>query len=251
VHHRWLPPPDLEDLYSDEKPPFPPEFNPLVFFTNGALYEGLIGDPAELYRDYARVVTAMDREIGRLLQTIDDIGEADNTVIVFASDNGFFFGEHKLGGTGRWPYEESIRVPFIVKAPHQVKNPGRIAEQMVLNVDLAPSLLDLAGLEVPGQMQGQSFKSLLQSAAAPWRKAFLHEYFKDFPFRTPGYKAVRTKDYMYVEFEGRRGIELYDLRADPRQINNLAASAEGEALQPALQQQLQVLLADPNAAMDA
>ena len=92
--------------------------------TGGNLFEGLIGRPEELYRDYARVVTSLDREIGRLLDRIDELGIADDTIVVFASDNGFFWGEHQRGGTGRWPYEESIRIPFIVRAPGSSRTPA-------------------------------------------------------------------------------------------------------------------------------
>jgi N-acetylglucosamine-6-sulfatase len=230
VHHPWLPPPDLADLYGSRTPPFPPEFQPLLFTTGGNLFEGLIGRPDALYRDYARVVTALDREVGRLLASIDRLGLADNTVVVFASDNGFFWGEHRRGGTGRWPYEESIRIPFIVKAPGLVETPGRRADQMILNIDLAPSLLEMAGLPAPEGMEGQSFVPVLRSGSFPGRKAWLYEYHADFPFRVPSSHALRTEEHMYIEFEGRRGRELYDLRADPRQRVNLIQTDEGQTL---------------------
>ncbi len=243
VHHRWLPPPGLEDLYKGEHPPFPDEFNPFSFITGGSLFEGLIGMPDELYLDYARVVTSLDRQVGRVLQMVDRLGIADNTIVIFASDNGFFFGEHQLAGTGRWPYEESIRVPFIVRAPGLVSDPGRRASQMILNIDLAPSLLDLAGLPIPKSMEGISFVPLLRSASAPGRKAWLYEYEKDFPFRIPSTQAVRTEDHVYIEFQGRRGAELYDLNKDPRQMNNFAGAPEGRALMKRLKPLLRELKA--------
>jgi len=243
VHHRWLPPPDLADLYATRTPPFPPEYNPLVFITGGNLFEGLIGRPDELYRDYARVVTALDRETGRLLAAIDRLGLAENTVVVFASDNGFFWGEHQRGGTGRWPYEESIRIPFIVRAPGFVKNPGRRADQMILNIDLAPSLLEMAGLPTPEGMEGRSFVPALQSGSAPGRRAWLYEYHADFPFRAPSSYAVRTNQHIYIEFEGRRDCELYDLREDPRQRINLIHTDEGRKIAGALKAMLEDLKA--------
>ena len=228
VHHPWHPPPDLAGLYGNETPPFPREYNPLVFITGGNLFEGLIGLPEELYRDYARVVTSLDREIGRLLERIDRLGMADRTIVVFASDNGFFWGEHQRAGTGRWPYEESIRIPFIVRAPGIVDKPGRRAEQMILNIDLAPSLLEMAGLPIPDGMEGESFVPVLKSRSAPGRKAWLYEYFRDFPFRVPSTRAVRTEKHVYIEFEGRRGPELYDLENDPLQSRNLIDTEEGK-----------------------
>jgi arylsulfatase A-like enzyme len=230
VHHRWLPPPDLADLYEKDEPPFPREVNPLLFMTGGNLFEGLIGPPAELYRDYARVVTSLDRQIGRLLDRIDELGIADDTVVVFASDNGFFWGEHRRGGTGRWPYEESIRIPFIVRAPGIVEDPGRRADPMILNIDLAPSLIEMAGLPPPDGMEGQSFVPVLKSRASPGRKAWLYEYFADFPFRVPTTHAVRTDRHIYIEFEGRRGRELYDMENDPSQSKNMMHTEEGQGM---------------------
>lgn len=239
VHHPWQPPPDLAGLYGNETPPFPKEYNPLVFITGGNLFDGLIGLPDELYRDYARVVTSLDREIGRVLDRIDGLGMADRTIVVFASDNGFLWGEHQRGGTGRWPYEESIRIPFIVRAPGIVDEPGRQAEQMILNIDLAPSLLEMAGLPVPEGMEGESFVPFLKSRSAPGRKAWLYEYYRDFPFRVPATRAVRTEKHVYMEFEGRRGSELYDLKKDPRQLQNRIGTEEGKRVAAELRQMLE------------
>lgn len=239
VHHRWLPPPDLAHLYKDETPPFPREYNPLVFMTRGTMYEGLIGAPDELYRDYARVVTSLDRQIGRVLNRLDQLGIADNTIVVFTSDNGFFWGEHQLGGTGRWPYEESIRVPFIVRAPKVIDASGRRAEHMILNIDLAPTVLELAGLAPSRAIEGQSFVPILQSANTPGRQAWMYEYFKDFPFRIPSTYALRTESHIYIEFKGRRGQELYNLINDPHQLKNLINTPEGEILVKRLKPMLQ------------
>jgi N-acetylglucosamine-6-sulfatase len=231
-------------MYATRTPPFPPEYNPLVFVTGGNLFEGLIGRPDELYRDYARVVTALDRETGRLLASIDRLGIADDTVVVFASDNGFFWGEHQRGGTGRWPYEESIRIPFVVRAPGFVEKPGRRADQMTLNIDLAPSLLEMAGVPVPDSMEGRSFVPALRSGSSPGRRAWLYEYQADFPFRVPSSRAVRTKEHIYIEFEGRRGCELYDLLEDPRQRINLIHTAEGRKIARGLKAVLEDLKDD-------
>jgi N-acetylglucosamine-6-sulfatase len=241
VHHRWLPPPDLADLYENDEPPFPREVDPLVFMTGGNLFEGLIGPPAELYRDYARVVTSLDREIGRLMERIDELGIANNTIVVFASDNGFFWGEHRRGGTGRWPYEESIRIPFIVRAPGVIKDPGRRADQMILNIDLAPSLLEMVGLPSPDGMEGESFVPVLKSRSFPGRRAWLYEYFADFPFRVPTAHAVRTERYIYIEFEGRRGRELYDIENDPNQLKDMIHTQEGQVMAGELKEILEDL----------
>ncbi len=239
VHHRWIPPPEIADLYSDEEPVFPKEFDPLVLLTRGHLYEGFnLGSAKEMYLNYARCVTALDYHIGRVLNKLDELGIAENTMVIFASDGGFFWGEHQLAGTGKWAYEESIRMPCIVRAPGIINDPGRRAEQMVLNIDVAPSILEMAGVPVPATMEGQSVLPILRSAQAPGRKAWLYEHFLNFPYREPEMHGVRTESHLYVEYRGRRKPELYDLRADPREMNNLMNTAEGETLAAELKKML-------------
>ena len=242
VHHPWIPPSDLTGLYANERPRFPREFDPLVLLTRGHLFEGYsIGPPEELYRNYARVVTALDSQIGRVLDKLDELGLSENTIVIFASDNGFFWGEHQLAGTGRWAYEESIRIPLIVRAPGRIQDPGRKASQMILNVDVAPTILEMVGLTPPESMEGKSFATILQSTNAPGREAWLYEYFSDFPYRVPTLHAVRTETHVYIEYEGRRKPELFDIASDPRQMKNLSETPEGESLASMLKKLLEDL----------
>ncbi len=230
VHHRWTPPDHMKDLYKDEKLPFPEGFDPWITVTRGHLFEGTNqGFASQMYRNYCRTISALDEQLGRLLDRLDALGMADNTLVVFAGDNGFFWGEHKLFGTGRWPYDDSIRVPFIARFPGVIPDAGRRAEQMVLNIDVAPTFLDVAGVPVPEDMEGASLLPILRSGSAPGREAFLYEYFKDFPYRIPPTRGVRTEKYMYIEYEGRRKPELYDMEKDPLQEENLMSTAEGSA----------------------
>ena len=157
---------------------------------------------------------------------------------IFASEGGFFWGEHQLAGTGKWAYEESIRVPFIVRAPGIIRDPGRKAEQMVLNIDVAPSILELAGIAAPESAEGQSFVPILKSESAPGREAWLYEHFLNFPYREPEMYGVRTESHMYIEYKGRRKPELFDLTNDPRQLNNLMDTSEGALLAAELKKML-------------
>jgi len=244
VHHRWIPPPDMADLYREETPPFPREYNPFNFSTNGYMFEGMgftQGFPARLYRNYSRTVTALDREIGRLLEKIDELGITDNTIVIFAGDNGFFWGEHQLAGTGRWAYEESIRIPFIVRAPGFMDRKGRKANQMVLNIDLAPTLLEMAGAPVPAAMEGESFLPALRSSGARGRKAWLYEYFKDFPYQPPTMHAVRTDTHIYIEYQESKKPELYNIINDPRQLDNIIAKPEKKLLVDEMKRMLREL----------
>lgn len=242
VHHEWLPPPDLRNLYSGMDLPVPEESDAWVTSTRGNIWAGTFGTLEHHLKNYARCVVALDREIGRILRTLDQMGIAQNTLVIYAGDNGYFWGEHRLVDK-RWAYEESIRIPFIVRYPRVVSDPGRVAEQMVLNIDLAPTLLEAAGLAVPSAMQGVSLLPILESSSAQGRRAWLYEYFKDFPYNVPPILAVRTKTHIYIEYGSRRPPELFDLIKDPRQVENLAGSPEADRYMPALKGMLKNLIA--------
>jgi len=241
AHHQFLPPPDLAGMYDGVPLNLPKEADPWIGSTNGMMFVGAMGPVTWLYRNYCETLTATDREVGRILDALDDGGIADDTVVVYAGDNGFFWGEHRLVDK-RWPYEESIRVPFLVRYPRRIRQPG-VRDQMIINPDLAPSLLELAGLPVPDDMEGRSFVPLLESAAAPGRDAWLYEYFRDFPYNVPPHVAVRTPSHKYIEYEGRRRPELFDLEADPREKTNLVGTDQGERLVKELKPLLQRLCA--------
>jgi N-acetylglucosamine-6-sulfatase len=180
---------------------------------------------------------ALDREIGRIVDRLEEMGILDETVFIYTSDNGYFWGEHRLVDK-RWFYEESIRIPMIVRYPRRIPDPGRRAGQMALNVDVAPTLLELAGLPIPASIEGESFAPVLASPNAPGRTAWLYEYFKEFPYNVPQHFAVRTNTHAYAEYDTGRAPELYDVLRDPRQKHNLIGTPEGEALQRELERLL-------------
>ena len=173
--------------------------------------------------NYFRCISAADDNLGRLLKTLDELGLADDTVVVFASDNGYYKGEHGLGDK-RSAYEESLRIPLLVRYPKLVPK-AKVLDDMVLNVDLAPTFLDLAGLPVPSQMQGRSWRPLLTGQPADWRKSFLAEYFAENAFpSTPTLVALRTADAKLVKYPGHaEWTELFDLARDPYETKNLVA----------------------------
>lgn len=118
---------------------------------------------------------------------------------------------------------------------------GRKANQMVLNIDLAPTLLEMAGVAVPQKMEGESFLPILQSPKASGRKAWLYEYFKDFPYRPPTMHAVRTDTHIYIEYLESRKPELYNVVKDPRQLDNLVGKPEARSLSEKLKNKLEEL----------
>jgi arylsulfatase A-like enzyme len=237
VHHQFLPPPDLAGIYDDVDLKLPKEFDPWITGTRGNLLYGVVGPLPMHYRNYCAALTALDREIGRLLKRLDELSIADNTIIVYAGDNGYFWGEHNLVDK-RWAYEESIRIPFIVRWPSLIPDPGRRAKQMLLNVDLAPTLSDLTGSPKSDRFEGESFLPVLKSATTPGRDAWFYEYFGDYPYRVPPQYAVRTRTHKYIEFTTARRPELYDLAHDPKERKNLYAAAEDRQIQKELRNQL-------------
>ncbi|MDP2852311.1 MAG: sulfatase, partial [Gallionella sp.] len=179
---------------------------------------------------YFRCVSAADDNLGRLLAALDELGLAEDTVVVFSSDNGYYLGEHSLGDK-RSLYEESLRIPLLARYPRQFPR-GKVLDEMVLNLDLAPTWLDLAGLAVPREMQGRSWRPLAAGQRVEWRKAFLAEYFLENAFpTTPTTVAVRTSSAKLIKYPGHDDwTELFDLAADPYETKNLARDPAHTAL---------------------
>ncbi len=182
----------------------------------------------EVLRDYYRLVTGMDREIGRIVAELERLGLTEDTIIVFTSDNGYFFGERGLAD--KWYlYEESIRVPLIVfdpALPKQMRN--RTVDAMALNIDLAPTMLDYAGVAIPKSMQGLSLRPWLNGEAPKWREDWFYEHHTAVKIIPPS-EGVRTARWTYLRWlkDASNPVEeLYDLQTDPLQERNLAPLVE-------------------------
>lgn len=176
----------------------------------------------DFYRRYLETLMAVDESVQRMLDWVKAQGLENNTMVVYMGDNGFSFGEHGLIDK-RHAYEESMRVPLLVWAPGMVK-PASVVEKIIMNVDIAPTFLELAGISKPQQMQGYSFAGLLRNPNATWaRKAVFYEYYWEAPFpQTPTIFAIRTDQYKYIYNHGTWDInELYDMQKDPWEMNNL------------------------------
>jgi len=192
--------------------------------------------------DYFRTLAAVDESVGRILQTLDELGLGDETIVIFTSDNGYFHGEHRRGDK-RLAYEESIRIPLLVRYPPQVRA-GLVPEPMVLNIDIAPTLLDFAAVPIPPVMQGASFRPLLRGEPVPWRTSFLYEYFQEAWLPgIPTMLAVRTERWKFVTYPDIDDLdELYDLANDPHELRNLAQDPKHAATLAAMRKELARLL---------
>ncbi len=173
---------------------------------------------------YYEALMGVDDGVGRVLERLDRNGLAEDTIVVYAGDNGYFWGEHGLNDK-RYAYEESMRIPHLMRWPAVIKEGGVKVDELALNVDLAPTLLSAAGLATPADMQGKSVMPLLTDEDAAWRDSFFYEYFIDPGFPHPGIKAVRTRDWKLINYYGKGkrtpSPEMYDLASDPSEKNNL------------------------------
>jgi N-acetylglucosamine-6-sulfatase len=188
---------------------------------------------SQLQRQIAACLVSVDNSLGMLFEELQRAGELDDTVIVYSSDNGFFAGEHGLNDK-RAMYEDSIRVPYLVRYPRLIK-PGSVFEQMILNIDLAPTILDFAGVDRAAYMQGRSWKPILEGKDPAGRSAWLYEYNWEKPYPwDPTQFGVRTTRYKYIRYPETGNMdpdypmkgqlpyeELYDLERDPLEMRNL------------------------------
>lgn len=200
------------------------------------------GPGEALIRNQLRMLAAIDEGVGKILEALHQTGKLDDTVLVFTSDNGYFWGEHGLGDK-RAAYEESIRIPLLVRYPRLVK-PGTVLDQMALNVDIAPTLLQLGEAKRPGTIQGRSLVPYLRKPKSEGRSAALFEYFMEprFP-RIPSWQAIRTPRWKYIHYPNFDGMdELYDLQEDRYELRNLIEDREHQKVLKQMQKRLRSLL---------
>ncbi len=187
----------------------------------------------EMVKGYYRLISGIDAVVGKVVKKLEQMGVADNTVIVYTSDNGYFLAEHGLAD--KWfMLEESIRTPLIVYDPRLAANArGKRRSEMTLNVDLAPTLLSIAGVEAPGSMQGRSFMPLVAGGSQQWRSEWFYSHHFKHP-RIPMSEGIRDGRWKFVRYLEKDYEELYDLREDPMEIRNLhgqqAAAGQEERL---------------------
>ena len=193
-------------------------------------------------KDYLSVARSLDRNIGKLLDYLDKKGLAGNTVVIYASDQGFYLGEHGWFDK-RWIYEESLRTPFVMRYPGVIR-PGIRVSAITLNIDWGPTLLDIAGIKTPPAMQGASFLPLVDGRGAAWRKAMYYHYYEyPQPHHVSPHFGIRTEHWMLARFYGPADFwELYDLDRDPEELNNLYGKPGYDLIEKKLKAQLRELI---------
>lgn len=176
-----------------------------------------------------RMVSGVDAVVGLLMEELQQLGISENTVVIFMSDNGMFFGEHGLSDC--WLlYEDSIRVPMIIADPRQPnERHGITADQFVLNIDVSPTILDLAGLDVPSTIQGRSLVPWIEGKSPEWRTAFFCEHLLTMPqLKIPKSEGVRTERWKYIRYFEQQPVyeQLFDLASDRQETRNLASDPQ-------------------------
>lgn len=195
-------------------------------------------DLAAYYRRYLETLVSIDDSIGRIIAFLRERKLIDSTLLVYMSDNGFAFGEHGLIDK-RTAYEESMRVPMLAHCP-ELFPAGSKLTSIVANTDVAPTVLEAAGVQPPSSMDGRSFLALAQGRGVPWRNAILYEYYweRNYP-QTPTMHALRGDQYKYIRYYGLWDTdELYDVQNDPLETKNLIASADHAAIVQQMNQEL-------------
>jgi len=190
--------------------------------TGNALYEYRY---QRYIKDYLRVVAAVDENVGRLLDWLDKSGLADNTIVIYSSDQGFYLGEHGWSDK-RLMYEESVRMPFIIRWPERIK-PGQRIDAMIQNVDYAPTFLDIAGLDIPSDMQGRSLLPIFDGKTpADWRDSIYYHYYHSGAYNLPKIEGVRGQRFKLIRYYGHPKLdygeqwELFDLQKDPKELKS-------------------------------
>ena len=260
VHEKHLPAPRHEDLFQDDPLPEPPFDTHKETFkgkpewlrrkTYGFKWNENDKIPEELpeitwpinkhkYMQLLRSLIAVDESLGKVIKTLEEIGELENTVIIYSSDNGYFMGEHTFIDK-RLAYENSMRVPMIIRYPKLISKSSVVDEQC-LNIDIAPTILDLAGVIKPSYMQGESMLKLISGKKdKSWRKSMLFEYYVDdaWPYAGPNQVAVRTNEYKLIDNFLEDDIdELYDLKNDPGEMTNLINDSSYDLVEKELREE--------------
>jgi N-acetylglucosamine-6-sulfatase len=203
-------------------------------------------DVGRFFKRYAETLLAVDESVGRVLDYLEEEKLLDQTLVVYMGDNGFAFGEHGLIDK-RTAYEESMRVPMVMQCP-ELFSGGRAVDEVVANLDVAPTILSAAGLKPPGEMLGANLLPLARGERVPWRQELLYEYYweRNFP-QTPTVFALRALRYKFIRYHGLWEVdELFDLQADPLEMTNLAYAPEQAARVQQMSDRMFAILAETN-----
>ena len=191
-------------------------------------------------KDYLRCVQSVDDNVGRMLDYLEKSGLAENTIVVYSSDQGFYLGEHGMYDK-RWMYEESLSMPLLMRWPAGIKAGTRI-EKLTQNIDFAPTFLTMAGIAPPSDIQGDSLLPLLNNEAnADWRDAIYYHYYEEGEHNVPRHEGVRTERFKLIHYYGSGDWELFDLQNDPQEMKSVYDTPAYTEVLAVMREQLKAL----------
>ncbi|MDX1565806.1 MAG: DUF4976 domain-containing protein, partial [Phycisphaeraceae bacterium] len=172
-------------------------------------------------KNYLRCIDSVDENVGRVLDYLDKNGLAENTIVIYSSDQGFYLGEHGWYDK-RWMFEESLKMPFLIRWPGRIK-PGTRCGKLIQNIDYAPTFLEIAGVKIPEQVQGRSLLPLFENPEADWRKTIYYHYYEHGgEHQVPAHEGVRNHRYKLINFYRNDGFNLFDLKNDPNEMTDVS-----------------------------
>ena len=194
-------------------------------------------------KDYLRCIASIDANLGRVLDYLDEAGLADNTVVIYSSDQGFYLGEHGWFDK-RWMYEESLRTPLVARWPGVIK-PGSVNREMVSNIDFAPTFLEIAGVEPPADMQGVSLAPFMRGQeVSDWRQSFYYHYYEKGAHSVAEHYGVATQRHKLIRYHETDEWELFDLETDPHEMHSRHGEADYADVHKGLSEELLRLRAE-------
>ncbi|MBK1878996.1 sulfatase family protein [Pelagicoccus mobilis] len=195
------------------------------FKAGGMSHEDLVRWRYQRYmRNYLATVKSVDENVGRVLDYLDRNGLSENTIVIYSSDQGFYLGEHGWFDK-RWMFEESFKMPFLIRWPGVIK-PGSRPQEMIQNIDYAPTFVEIAGLEVPEDVQGRSLLPVLKGEADEWRESVYYAYYEEGEHSVPMHFGVRTDRHKLIYFPATDEWNLFDLERDPAEMENVYENQE-------------------------
>ena len=218
--------PEYNRMTPDQKKQWDAHFGPenrafLARFASGEMsHRELVRWKYQRYmKNYLATVKAVDESVGRLLEYLERNGLAENTLVIYSSDQGFYLGEHGWYDK-RWMFEESFRMPFVARWPGHIQ-PGQRPVELIQNIDYAPTFLEVAGLEIPEEIQGSSLVPLMEGRSGKWRKSLYYAYYEFGEHRVPQHFGVRTGRHKLIYFPRSNEWNLFDLKEDPHEMRSV------------------------------
>ena len=176
-------------------------------------------------KDYLRCIDSIDENVGRILDYLEKNNLMKDTIVIYSSDQGFYLGEHGWYDK-RWMFEESMKMPFIISWPG-VSKPDSVNDNLIQNIDYAPTFCEIAGVKPPAEMHGKSLKGIIEDPKSQWRESVYYHYY-EYPniHNVPPHEGVRTKRYKLINFYKNDGLNLFDLESDPNELKDLSKNPE-------------------------